>query len=90
MIRSCRCNGELDRLFDDFTRRFPALSSGGAAELLPSMDVTQTDKQSTADAHLTCIKDAGASGIFPRRPSFPPASQNGTEAWRTRSLLKKP
>jgi HSP20 family protein len=35
---------EVDRLFDDFTRGFPAFSAG-VPELLPSMDVTETDKE---------------------------------------------
>ena len=36
---------EVDRLFEDFTRGIPAFSGSGAAKLVPSIDVTETDKQ---------------------------------------------
>ena len=51
---------EVDRLFDDFTRGFPAFSSAGAAgaaELLPSVDVTETDKQIEITAELPGLEE---------------------------------
>ena len=48
---------EIDRLFDDFTRGFPALSTGGAAELLPNLDVTETDKQIEITAELPGLEE---------------------------------
>jgi HSP20 family protein len=48
---------EIDRLFDDFTRGFPALPSGGAAELLPNVDVTETDKQIEITAELPGLEE---------------------------------
>ena len=48
---------EIDRLFDDFTRGFPAFSSGGAGELLPSVDVTETDKQIEITAELPGLEE---------------------------------
>ncbi len=49
---------EIDRLFDDFTRGFPAFSSGGGAgELLPSLDVTETDKQIEITAELPGLEE---------------------------------
>jgi HSP20 family protein len=48
---------EIDRLFDDFTRGFPAFSSGGAAELLPSVDVTETDKQIEITAEMPDLEE---------------------------------
>jgi HSP20 family protein len=48
---------EIDRLFDDFTRGFPAFSSGGADELLPNMDVTENDKQIEITAELPGLED---------------------------------
>ena len=48
---------EIDRLFDDFTRGFPAFSSGGAAEMLPSVDVTENDKQIEITAELPGLED---------------------------------
>jgi HSP20 family protein len=48
---------EIDRLFDDFTQGFPALSSGGTADLLPSMDVTETDKQIEITAELPGLEE---------------------------------
>jgi HSP20 family protein len=43
---------EIDRLFEDFTRGFPAFSSGGTSEMLPSVDVTENDKQIEITAEL--------------------------------------
>ena len=48
---------EIDRLFDDFTRGFPAFSGGGAGEMLPSMDVTETDKQIEITAELPGLEE---------------------------------
>lgn len=48
---------EIDRLFDDFTRGFPALSTGGTAELLPNLDVTETDKQIEITAELPGLEE---------------------------------
>ena len=48
---------EIDRLFDDFTRGFPALSTGGAAELPPNLDVTETDKQIEITAELPGLEE---------------------------------
>ena len=48
---------EIDRLFDDFTRGIPALSTGGAAELLPNLDVTETDKQIEITAELPGLEE---------------------------------
>src|SRR5512141_1536360 len=47
---------EIDRLFDDFTRGFPAFGNG-KAELLPSMDVTETDKQIEITAELPGLEE---------------------------------
>lgn len=41
---------EIDRLADDFPRGFPVLSTSGAAELLPNVDVTETDDRHSAHA----------------------------------------
>ncbi len=48
---------EIDRLFDDFTRGFPAFSTGGAGEMLPSVDVTETDKQIEITAELPGLEE---------------------------------
>jgi HSP20 family protein len=48
---------EIDRLFDDFTRGFPAFSTGAAAELLPNLDVTETDKQIEITAELPGLEE---------------------------------
>jgi HSP20 family protein len=48
---------EIDRLFDDFTRGFPAFSSGGTPELLPSVDVTENDKQIEITAELPGLEE---------------------------------
>jgi len=48
---------EIDRLFDDFTRGFPAIPTGGVTELLPSMDVTETDKQIEITAELPGLEE---------------------------------
>lgn len=48
---------EIDRLFDDFTRGFPAFSTGRANEMLPSVDVTETDKQIEITAELPGLEE---------------------------------
>jgi HSP20 family protein len=48
---------EIDRLFDDFTRGFPTFSNGGAADLLPDMDVTETDKEIEITAELPGLEE---------------------------------
>ena len=46
---------EIDRLFDDFTRGWPAL--GGTTQLVPSMDVTETDKEIELSAELPGLQE---------------------------------
>lgn len=46
---------EIDRLFDDFTRGWPAF--GGTAEMVPSMDVTETDKEIELTAELPGLQE---------------------------------
>jgi HSP20 family protein len=48
---------EIDQLFDDFTRGFPAFSTGSNAKLLPSVDVTETDKQIEITAELPGLEE---------------------------------
>ena len=48
---------EIDRLFDDFTRGFPAFSSAGVGEMLPNIDVTETDKQIEITAELPGLEE---------------------------------
>ena len=51
---------EIDRLFDDFTRGFPSLPSwgnGGAAAMLPTMDVAETDKDIEITAELPGLEE---------------------------------
>jgi HSP20 family protein len=47
---------EIDRLFDDFTRGFPTFGNG-KTDLLPSMDVTETDKQIEITAELPGLEE---------------------------------
>jgi HSP20 family protein len=47
---------EIDRLFDDFTRGFPTFGNG-KADLLPSMDVTETDKQIEITSELPGLEE---------------------------------
>ena len=47
---------EIDRLFDDFARGFPTFGNG-KADLLPSMDVTETDKQIEITAELPGLEE---------------------------------
>lgn len=52
---------EIDRLFDDFARfpTFPTLPAfgNGKADLLPSMDVTETDKEIEITAELPGLEE---------------------------------
>ena len=48
---------EIDRLFDDFTRGFPAFSTGGAAELLPNLDLTESVKQIEITAEMPGLEE---------------------------------
>ena len=43
---------EIDRLFDDFTRGFGMLGTQGSSNLVPSIDVTETDKEIVITAEL--------------------------------------
>lgn len=47
---------EIDRLFDDFTRGFPALG-GTSSGLVPSIDVTETDKDIEITAELPGLEE---------------------------------
>jgi HSP20 family protein len=47
---------EVERLFDDFTRGVPAFGNG-KTELLPSMDVTETDKDIEITAELPGLEE---------------------------------
>lgn len=47
---------EIDRLFTDFTSNFPAFGNG-RADLLPSMDVTETDKDIEITAELPGLEE---------------------------------
>jgi len=49
---------EIERLFDDFGRGFPTLANfGGDKGLLPSMDVTETDKEIEITAELPGLEE---------------------------------
>jgi HSP20 family protein len=53
---------EVDRLFDDFGRGFPTLSwptfpSIGKQDMMPSMDVTETDKEIELTAELPGLEE---------------------------------
>jgi HSP20 family protein len=53
---------EVDRLFDDFTRgfaapRWPTLATWGTPDLMPSMDVTETDKEIEITAELPGLEE---------------------------------
>jgi HSP20 family protein len=47
---------EIDRLFDDFTRGFPAFGAA-ASGLTPSMDVVETDKEIEITAELPGLEE---------------------------------
>lgn len=51
---------EIDRLFDDFARGFPALSNfgnGNGGKLMPSIDVVETDKEIEITAELPGLEE---------------------------------
>lgn len=51
---------EIDRLFDDFTRGFPSmqmLAGGNGGMLVPSTDVTETDKEIEITAELPGLEE---------------------------------
>src|SRR5438094_5676765 len=50
---------EIDRLFDDFTRGFPTFSTAAARgqELLPAMDVTETNNEIELTAELPGLEE---------------------------------
>jgi HSP20 family protein len=48
---------EIDRLFDDFTRGFPSPFAGSSSTLMPSMDVTETDKDIEITAELPGLEE---------------------------------
>ncbi len=48
---------EVDRLFDDFTRGFPAFGNGGSAKMLPTVDVAETDKEIEITAELPGLEE---------------------------------
>jgi len=49
---------EIDRLFDDFTRGFPSFSSAaGGQELMPAMDVTETNTEIEVTAELPGLEE---------------------------------
>ena len=48
---------EIDRLFEDFTRGFPSFSAGNGGKLMPSTDVTETDKEIEITAELPGLEE---------------------------------
>ena len=51
---------EIDRLFDDFSRGFPALApfnGGNGGKLTPSVDVSETDKEIEITAELPGLEE---------------------------------
>ena len=50
---------EIDRLFDDFTRGFPSLGTfgDGMNKMLPTMDVSETDKEIEITAELPGLEE---------------------------------
>jgi HSP20 family protein len=50
---------EVERLFEDFTRGFPAMSAlgGNRSSLMPSIDVTETDKEIEITAELPGLEE---------------------------------
>lgn len=48
---------EIDRLFEDFSRGFPTIAGNGATAPMPSMDVTETDKEIEITAELPGLEE---------------------------------
>ncbi len=50
---------EIDRLFDDFARGFPAIGSGFGtmSKMMPTMDVAETDKEIEVTAELPGLEE---------------------------------
>ncbi len=50
---------EVDRLFEDFTRGFPSMPAlaGGGSSLMPSIDVTESDKDIEITAELPGLEE---------------------------------
>ena len=48
---------EIDRLFEDFSRGFPTIAGNGATALMPSIDVTETDKEIEITAELPGLEE---------------------------------
>ena len=48
---------EIDRLFEDFGRGFPSFGRWGTQELLPSVDVTESDKEIEITAELPGLEE---------------------------------
>lgn len=50
---------EIDRLFDDFSRGFPAMTAFGnnGSSLMPSIDVSETDKEIEITAELPGLEE---------------------------------
>ena len=50
---------EIDRLFDDFTRGFPSFDTFGGSlnKMLPTMDVSETDKEIEITAELPGLEE---------------------------------
>ncbi len=48
---------EIDRLFDDFNKGWPTLGGLATTDLLPSMDVTETDKVIEITAELPGLEE---------------------------------
>jgi HSP20 family protein len=48
---------EIDRLFDDFTRGFPAFGAGMGNAMVPTMDVAETDKEIEITAELPGLEE---------------------------------
>ena len=48
---------EIDRLFEDFSRGFPTGSGNGATALMPSMDITENEKEIEITAELPGLEE---------------------------------
>lgn len=48
---------EIDRLFDDFGRNFPSLPNFGSTDIVPRMNVSETDKAIEITAELPGVEE---------------------------------